>query len=357
MREWRMELSEDGTMYRTISGAMMGKMVIGGWTAVTTKNDGRSNARSINEQAISEIEAAYKKKLKEHYVTNPDDYVEHFTVMLAEDYHKHIKKLGNTPRFVQPKLDGFRCYIRKDGMFSRTDESITSCPHIMAKVKPFFDLYPDGILDGELYNHTLHDDFDKLQSLITKRYRTVEEDEEIARVVEYHLYDVLTTEDDNNTYGERYNLLCDVVTNIVNDEMVKVVDCEKTDNHERVQQLHEHFTSKYYEGSIIRLDTPYQKKRTNMLLKYKDFHDEEYELLDILEGNGNWLGMAKVACLRMPDGKTFEANIAAPMKVAKWLLVNKDRYLGKMTTVRYPNLTPDGKPRFGQVKEFGRLDV
>jgi hypothetical protein len=31
------------------------------------------------------------------------------------------------------------------------------------------------------------------------------------------------------------------------------------------------------------------------------------------------------------------------------LLKNKKNYIGEMATVRYQNMTPDGKPRFGVI--------
>ena len=39
------------------------------------------------------------------------------------------------PVFMQPKLDGVRCYITKDGAFSRNHKPFKNCKHIFCKCK------------------------------------------------------------------------------------------------------------------------------------------------------------------------------------------------------------------------------
>jgi ATP-dependent DNA ligase len=69
------------------------------------------------------------------------------------------------PTFIQPKLDGVRCLIqyerhtqpREDVVvaYSRTGKVWKNIDHILSSLRPFFQKYPDVILDGELYNHDL----------------------------------------------------------------------------------------------------------------------------------------------------------------------------------------------------------
>ena len=75
--------------------------------------------------------------------------------------------------FMQPKLDGVRCVIQLDDKgevyaYSRTGKPWLNIAHILKDLKPFFDQQPDVILDGELYNHDLRDDFNKIISLVRK---------------------------------------------------------------------------------------------------------------------------------------------------------------------------------------------
>ena len=76
------------------------------------------------------------------------------------------------PVFMQPKLDGVRCLIQaekrgdksqlghlKVTAYSRTGKEWLNIDHILESLTPFFDANPNVILDGELYNHALRDDF------------------------------------------------------------------------------------------------------------------------------------------------------------------------------------------------------
>ena len=68
--------------------------------------------------------------------------------------------------FMQPKLDGVRCVIQYDNSevkaYSRTGKEWKNIDHILFNLKPWFQLNPDIILDGELYNHSLKDNFEKI---------------------------------------------------------------------------------------------------------------------------------------------------------------------------------------------------
>ena len=83
------------------------------------------------------------------------------------------------PTFIQPKLDGVRCVIQRESDFpgqeylasfsvkaySRTGKEWKNIDHILKELKPFFIKHSNVILDGELYNHDLRDNFEKIISL------------------------------------------------------------------------------------------------------------------------------------------------------------------------------------------------
>ena len=70
---------------------------------------------------------------------------------------------------MQPKLDGVRCLIqyerrtrpREDVVvaYSRTGKEWKNIQHILFNLNPWFQLNPNVILDGELYNHDLKNEF------------------------------------------------------------------------------------------------------------------------------------------------------------------------------------------------------
>ena len=70
------------------------------------------------------------------------------------DYSKSV--------FMQPKMDGVRCLIQYDKTngvkaYSRTGKEWKNIQHILVELKPFFQKYPNVVLDGELYNHDFND--------------------------------------------------------------------------------------------------------------------------------------------------------------------------------------------------------
>jgi ATP-dependent DNA ligase len=103
---------------------------------------------------------------------------------------------------------------------------------------------------------------------------------------------------------------------------------------------------------MVRTNDPYEFKRSNTLLKRKEFTDDEYLIVEICEGNGNKKGMAGYATLERPDGKRFSSNIKGNHTFLKALLQDAASYVGKYATCKYFNLTPDGIPRFPYVIGF-----
>ena len=93
------------------------------------------------------------------------------TPMLA---HKVGKKEidWSAKNFIQPKLDGVHCMFTKDGAYSRTGKPFKNVAHIEEDLEDFFKIFPDIILDGELYNHDLKNDFEKIISLVRKQKPT-----------------------------------------------------------------------------------------------------------------------------------------------------------------------------------------
>jgi len=110
--------------------------------------------------------------------------------------------------------------------------------------------------------------------------------------------------------------------------------------------IYEGYLQDGYEGQMVRVDAPYECKRSDTLLKRKEFQDGEYRIVEICEGNGNKSGMAGYAVLQREDGKTFRSNIKGTHAFLKELLKDAERLRGTFATCTYFNLTPDGIPRF-----------
>ena len=340
LREWRMEVQ--GNAFRTVSGLVDGQKVTSEWKTTHAKNVGRANATTAEEQAIAEVEALYTKRLDGEYHLSPDDVdtARFYKPMLAAKWEDRKDKI-DYPVFVQPKLDGVRCIANAQGLWSRTGKQILACPHIEEALAPLFAANPGLVLDGELYNHELKDDFNKIISLVRKTKPTAADIAESAEMVQYHVYDVPSHE---AAYSERYTELFDLLTGSW--EGIVCVDTYQADDEGAVDDLYWEFIGEGYEGGIVRTDASYEQKRSKGLLKRKDFEDAEFTIISIEEGQGNWAGYAKRVIFRLEDGRECGSGLAGNQDFARQLLSERDSYVGGQVTVQFFTRTPDGVPRF-----------
>lgn len=339
-RVWFME--QNGSKYRTHAGIKDGKIVVSGWTQAEATNVGRANERNPTAQATFEIEAAYQNKLSREYhesLVTTKKGAHFFKPMLAEKYEKFAEG------WAQPKLDGIRCIVNSDGMFSREGKPIVSCPHIFAALKKY--VSEGKTFDGELYNHQLKEDFNQIVSLVRKVKPTAEDFKTSAEMVQFHVYDLPS---DTGSFTQRITNLKNLYKDgLVQENSIVLVETVKVTKQEEFDNLHGTWLEAGYEGSIWRDgEAKYLNKRTKALLKRKDFIDDEFPCIRIEAGNGNWAGVAKKVFCKLPDGREFGAGIRGTRERAKALLTEKH----KVVTVRYFNLTPDGIPRFGVVTKF-----
>lgn len=344
LREWRCEI--DGAQFRTVSGLADGKQVTSEWKETFAKNVGRANATTAEAQAVAEVDALYTKRLDGEYHTDVKDVdlARFFKPMLAAKWEDRLSKV-EYPVYVQPKLDGVRCIADAGGLWSRSGKQIVSCPHIEIALEPLFEANPNLVLDGELYNHKLKDDFNQIISLVRKTKPTDADLAESANMVQFHVYDMPSCED---IYSVRRTELEQVLR--YEDDCLVFVQTDCAFSEQDVDGLFGTYVEQGFEGGIIRLDSLYEQKRSKGLLKRKDFEDSEFEIIRIEEGKGNWAGYAKRIIFRLEDGRECGSGLAANQEVARQLLAERDSYVGGQVTVQYFTRTPDGVPRFPVAK-------
>ena len=351
-RVWWMEY--DHEKYRTHSGIDGGKIVTSGWQYPTEKNTGRSNATTVEQQVIAEIDAEYIKKLhqgKYHFNWNAASTLgaKFHECMLATKYD--AKKHNKFPYYSQPKLDGVRCLVSKDGMQSRQGKPILSAPHILEELQGFFEIFPDIILDGELYNHDLKNDFEKIISLARKTKPTAEDLEESKQMIQFWVYDAINDGDFISRikfFDEAFDEDFDYWY-----ESIKLVPTLMVENEQAINERLAFYLEAGYEGQMLRVpDSPYEGKRSKFLIKHKEFEDEEFEIVDITEGQGNWAGYAKSIDIKLKDGTTQSSGVRGTQEFLKDILAEREQLIGTDVTVRYQNKTVDGKLRFPVVVAF-----
>jgi DNA ligase-1 len=293
------------------------------------KNIGKANETSPEQQAILEAKSKVTEKLKTGYFETIEEAEEKggkdlVLPMLAKTYKEN--KI-NYPFMAQPKLDGMRA-LAKNVFMSRKGNVINSINHIDIPIL-------DVVLDGELYAHGLT--FQENMRL-TKKNRGDD-----SKVIKYHVYDVIMP----GNFQERWAWMHE---NLKNSENIIIVKTVIIKNKEELIKYHEQNIKNGYEGTIIRnMNSMYeQNHRSDGLLKYKDFIDEAYEVINVVPSEKD-PNQGIIHCKGV-DNSGSEFTFGCGMKFShaerEKILLNKIKYIGKTAEIRFFEFSEAGIPRF-----------
>ena len=234
---------------------------------------------------------------------------------------------------MQPKLDGVRCVIQYDNgivtAYSRTGKEWKNIEHILFNLKSFFILNPNIILDGELYNHDLKDDFEKIISLVRRKNPDDLDMLESADLVQFHCYDII---DETKTFEERNRFIIQAVprNNYIYHVKTQAVATESLS-----KVIHQQNLDAGYEGSILRTNDTYACKRSHNLRKFKDFHDTEATLTGWVEGKGKRVGTIGKFTAIDSEGNEFGMPVMDKFKFLQDNFKKMQGYVGKIATFTY----------------------
>lgn len=332
--------AKEGTVIQT-SGVVGTDNPVTNISQCEPKNVGKVNSTTAEEQAIVEAASKLAEKMRLGYFNSIEEAQEKggkdfLLPMLAKDYKKEFKKV-KFPCYVQPKLDGMRALGSEEFLISRTGKEIDTLKHIVLA-----DL-EDNILDGELYAHGIS--FQENMKLI-KKYRPG-----LTEQVKYHVYDLVM----DAPFPERYLTLQRLIQGL---DHVELVHTARINNEEDLLYHHQLFISQGYEGTMVRhSEEGYAvNKRSSQLLKYKDFLDETYVVVDVIPSESR-PEQGVVVCIKEHAMGTSYFNCGMKFSHAEReeILTNKQNYIGKMAEVRFFEYTDSGLPRFPICYGF-RLD-
>ena len=259
--------------------------------------------------------------------------------------HKYKEDKADYPAFIQPKLDGVRCLFSAKGAFSRTGNQFMNVMHIEKALEPLFAKYPNIVVDGELYNHGLKDDFEKIISLVRKQKPTVQDIVEASQLTQYHIYDIASME--YATYTDR-NLFILAESCFKNKYCIQVTPTKLATDFDDAQKYHEKNLKAGYEGSIYRTPSgKYKGTRSWDLMKFKDFHDAEATIINYEVGKGKREGTLGKFIMEDEHGNVFGCppGKGYDYKEMANLLNNIHDYIGQVATFTYFERTKAGSYR------------
>ena len=293
-------------------------------TADIVKISGIVGSDKFSESRTN-VKTGYEKALKRAQTMWNNEHTKCNQVlpMLAnkwEDRQKYISE----PFYVQPKLDGVRLLVSKDGGISRT-----------GKIIPGTEILGEGLkegqyVDGEAFDHNLN--FEEL----TSTFKTD------PLKLKFYVFDFFDLKKLTMTFEERL----DVAKSLSNPHY-EYVETFSVKKHTDMNGFHKMFMQQGYEGTMIRdKDSVYEVgQRSNYLLKHKDFQTEEYEITGAKTGNGRDADAVVWVC-KTQDDREFTVRPEGTIIQREEDYKNHKKYIGKMLNVRFQNLTALGVPRF-----------
>lgn len=316
----------------------------GKWTEDTYEyhtgvNIGKSNETSYLEQALSEAQSAWNRLLDAGFTTTMPDPKQKFNTdangkikpMLAISYNERKIKF---PCLCQPKYDGVRCTISEDAdgihIISRKGKPYV-IPHLALWAEEHRELLP---LDGELYNHG-ELTFQEIISAVKK----------VSPLTEKIRYVVYDRPIEGATNIQRWEQLLKDFADI-KDAPAYLSGDSLVFNLEQLKEYHDECVANGYEGIIIRnFDGVYEFGfRSSDLIKYKEFNDAEFKIVDVVEATGRDAGTAVFVCV-CADGE-FNVKPQGSRELRAEYFKNRKSLIGKYVSVQYQGLSDDGIPRF-----------
>ena len=258
--------------------------------------------------------------------------------------------------FMQPKLDGVRCliqYDKKTGVtaWSRTGKQWKNIEHITSSLEKWFQSNQTTVLDGELYNHDLRDDFETIISLVRRQTPDDIDMLESRDLVQFHCYDII---DETKTFEERNAFIEQAVPR---NHCIKHVPTNLVFRDDDAKVYHRRNLNNGYEGSILRTNDTYACKRSHNLRKFKDFHDTEATIIGYVDGKGKRTGTLGKFIMQDDEGVEFGCppGKGYTYKDLANMLDNIGDYIGQRATFTFFERTKAGSyrhPLFKGIRDY-----
>ena len=237
--------------------------------------------------------------------------------------------------FMQPKLDGVRCLIQYDKgkvtAYSRTGKEWKNIHHITSSLEKWFKSNQTTVLDGELYNHDLRDDFETIISLVRRQTPDDIDMLESRDLVQFHCYDIIHP--DNSLFEDRNRFIKHCVEQ--SSPYVHVVNTLLCASDEDAKEIHAVNLACGFEGSILRTNDLYKFGRSWSLRKFKDFQDAEATLLAWVEGKGKRKGTVGKFMAVDADGNEFGMPVMDKFDYLQKNFRKMRNWVGKTATFTY----------------------
>ena len=254
---------------------------------------------------------------------------------IAQDY----TGTNDWPRFATPKLNGVRAmwipdvgFISKDGI--PWNDGIF--PHIEPVLRSSI-----VALDGEFYLHGL-----SLQDINSRCAIMRKTPHAKVRDLQYHVFDApfaLGGFEQRMAYIQKHKCWTDE-SPIKHVPWRSVSCCDKADN------AHNAYVSMGYEGTVYKSGGHYRFGKSAMMLKRKAWQDAEFEVVQLIEGEGKYASTLGAVICKTAAGKEFRVGafeFSDDARLEAWIGPKPAQ-----VKIRYLGLTNDNIPYNSTVLAF-----
>lgn len=271
--------------------------------------------------------------------------------MLASSFKQNlVDDILQKAAFAELKADGARCMTIVDDvnevtMVSRNGKQYQNLTDLKKVIQSMN--IQNFVLDGELVYAPdgLDNVVDRAASngIVNKSNKGTISDEEQSGIV-YQVWDIIpldvyTGKDMslNMPYRLRKNVLTDVVTNTGAMDKISLIPFTIVYTAEEASAVYRGYTEQGLEGIILKdPESLWEDRRSKSLVKYKEEHTADLEIVEVIEGTGKNKGSlgalrVKTACelLECKVGTGFKAN----QRQELWEI--RDQLPGQITQLKY----------------------
>ena len=273
------------------------------------------------------------------------DHIPEFSVALADKYDPNIVNWKDG-WYVSRKIDGARCIavVQQNGrttFLSRTGKVFDTLDVVSDAISRLG--ISNVVLDGELclVDEGGNEDFQGIMKQLKKKDHTIPNPS-------FKIFDMITHDEfyskkgeKNRPYSIRYNNLCEVMKDN-STFCLSVLTQKRIENDHDFAKWAEYATNNKWEGLILRADEPYKGKRSKDLLKYKNFYDDEYEVIDAKMGPFRYIKDGKETEEIMLSNVTvkhcgYNVDVGSGFTIEQRqeFYKNPEKIIGKTITVQY----------------------
>jgi DNA ligase-1 len=229
------------------------------------------------------------------------------------------------PVMAQPKIDGVRCMMSRDGLMTRSGHRITSLPDLAAIAAT---LHDDIVLDGEL--HIPGETLETISAIAQQRQPSGRQDE-----VRFAVFDMIDRAWPTDPFRTRSAKLAHLMTRAPDTTAITLVATTDVADLARLDEHYAAMLAAGFEGQMIRdPDMPYRPGRSRRLIKRKPFRDAEAEFIGLEIGETSGLPQSLTA-RDCASGEEIRIAIQAMTDADREALALRPPQPGQLVTYRW----------------------